>query len=351
MVSTGLKNTNLATPEMSAMSSQEASGAVQGFSNQNRLKAFGSKAKNKIGDVLSLPGIDTDINSTADEDVIFADAAFHPSKVVDDDDSGLAEEGNSDREGGLESVKNALLHPRRAMRQKATRTTAGKVSSASKPYLSRKHQLEFLDANDDLTTAKSNAPSTDASDTSSEQRDDSVASARRRLERLEDHRESLKTAWVIDRHVHRIRVVHRSIPKPCQNNFFIIKSGQNGLSKQQFDWPRYLGCLAVWYTYGFTAQHIDDLESPPFDIRDLALTIERLATISGPWQTFFLSCRQVYTWVCLYIPQDPRFDNYLENSSCEQRAAHYYNLWQRSFQRYLLRQHYRNHRNALSNGC
>jgi hypothetical protein len=266
---------------------------VSSSSKRDRLRTLASKVKAKTKDTLSVSkATDGHPDSSEDsvEDELLADAAFSPFDVADDN--------SSDREasvdgisGGIESAKQISLHPRRAMLKKATKTAASKISSLSKPYLSSHQQRDFLDAHDNLANAKSNA-SFHAFRSTSRSLDIDVEDARGKIAKMEAHRESLETAWAIGRHVDRVRVVQRFMLKPHRSDFV------NGTptDKAAVDWPRYLARLVVYYTYCFTSRHIDDLESPPFDIRDLTLTVERLAMISGPWQTFFLSCREVYTW-------------------------------------------------------
>ena len=237
------------------------------------------------------PEVDEDMSTYSDDEKdLFSDAAFNLSKVVESDASRTKDKKSL--KSNLKSARQVILHPRRAVRHKATKTTAGKISSAPKSYLSNMEQRDFLDAHDNLDKAKSAAFALHTSESTDENSDANVEDARRRVEQLEDHRESLRTAWVIERHVNRVRVVQRSMVKPLRTDYDLPVTG----SRVKTDWARYLGRLAVYYTYGFTSHHIDDLENPPFDFLDLSLMIERLAIISGPWQTFFLNCRKIYKW-------------------------------------------------------
>ena len=292
----------LSTQTAGDLLTDDRSATVQDFadtpSTRDQARSLASKAKTKARDVLSLPHASDDdkVSRNNDEGDLLDDAAFsslelhdHGADATDDSSDGVR--------GIFDSAKQSLLHPRRAMRQKATKTTAGKVATASKPYLSSRNNRDFLDAHDYLTEAKSNATSLHASDRTSESTDTDVVDARTQVEQMEDHRESLKTAWAIGRHVDRVRVVQRSVPKPHRADYITHSStADSPASKEHIDWPRFIARLAVYHTYGFTAHYIDDFDAPPFDIRDLRLTVERFAMVSGPWQAFFLDCRKIYTW-------------------------------------------------------
>lgn len=266
---------------------------VSAPSKRDRLRALASKTKAKTKDTLSVSSATNGhphVSDDSDEDGLLTDAAFNPSDVLDNS-AGHGEDSH-DAGGVFHSAKQMLSNPKRSMRKKATKTTADKISSISKQYLSSNHQRDLLYAHDNLAIAQSNASSIHASDRTPQNLETDVEDAREEISRMEAHRESLETAWTLGRHVDRVRVVQKSMPKPRRPEFV----NDSPTEEAYIDWPRYIARLAVYYSYSFTSRHIDDLESPPFDIGDLTLTIERLAMISGPWQTFFLSCRQVYTW-------------------------------------------------------
>jgi hypothetical protein len=285
---------NNSTREGLAIVQDSPDPGVSSRSKRDRLVKLASKVKAKTKDTLSVSRATdghSDTSNDSDEDDLLADAAFSPFDVADDN-SNDGEDSIDGINGGIGSAKQILLHPRRAMRKKATKSTAGKISSFSKPYISSHQQRDFLDAHDNLANAKSNASSFHASGSTSRSLDTDVEDACDKIAKMEAHRESLETAWTIGRHVDRVRVVQRFMPKPHRSDFVNGTPADKGV----VDWPRYIARLVVYYTYGFTSRHIDDLESPPFDIRDLTLAIERLAMISGPWQKFFLSCREIYAW-------------------------------------------------------
>lgn len=292
MALTNTTNNDAAVPEESA-TLQASAGAESGPSKHVRLRTIAARAKAKTRGALSLPSQDHALTSSGDEDDLFADAAFNAYETAEYD-SGPSNNSSDGVISAIESAAKMLLHPRRAMRHKATKSTAGQISTASKPRFSSSQQRNFLDAHDRLTTAKSNSTSLHASESTAESTDTDVEIARKRVDRYEDQRESIQIAWILGRHVDRVRIVQWSVPQPQRIKCTVPDPAAP--NHDNLDWSRYLARLLVWYSYGFTAPYIDDLEYPPFDINDLTLLVERFLAISGPWQTFFLSCRQIYTW-------------------------------------------------------
>ena len=144
----------------------------------------------------------------------------------------------------IKSVGKAIIHPVDSIKSKATRTTAGQLSKADRPYLSQKADLQYLEAHDNLTRAVSSSPSSHA--TSDEDQDAIVGSHQNKVREIEAHRESLRAAWTTSRHVRRVRVVpkrHLNVP---EHDFFVEKDA-NG-QYVRYRWLEWLG-----YVRGFTA--------------------------------------------------------------------------------------------------
>lgn len=245
------------------------------------------KAKEKTKSLLS-PTQTHEPSDDDDEGDIFSDAAFDPARVLDH--SSPKRNRRSTREAIREDLKSAkylAVHPQRVMRSKATHVVAGKIGKRQS-FLTAAHDEELLAAHDALSQALS-ANVSDASDY--ENAISEIDEAQNRVEKVEQQRASLQTAWILGRHVSRVKVVRPMTDRPRQSQFH---------SHDRFEWERYLGYMALYYTCNFTSPYIDDFNSPPFDLEDLARIIERIAITSAPWQAFFVNVREVYTW------RDPR---------------------------------------------
>lgn len=215
-------------------------------------------------------------DSDPPHDDIFNDPAFDPDNALEKFSQETSSPPRQDIVSGLKDFKYVVAHPRRAMRTNVTRSTAAKIGSARHPVQKMNRDEALLNAHHDLIEAASNGSSIC---------DDDIADACHRLQQVEAQRESLQTAWVLGRHVNRVKAV-RPIPCPQRSDF----------QTDRFEWERYLGRWALYHTRGFTSQYIDDFSSPRFDLEDLARIIERLAITSAPFQSFVIQLRQVYTW-------------------------------------------------------
>lgn len=132
--------------------------------------------------------------------------------------------------GAIQSIGNAVVHPIKSAKKTATRTTAGQLSKAERPFLSQKADVEFLQAHDNLKRAESTSSSKPG--TSDEELDSHLD----KIRELEEHRESLRAAWTTSRHVRRVRVV--------QKRHFNISDHEHGNEHLQFadyDWLKWLG--------------------------------------------------------------------------------------------------------------
>ncbi|KAL6251511.1 hypothetical protein RBB50_001720 [Rhinocladiella similis] len=244
-----------------------------------------AKAKSKVKKILKDPDHD-DHDDHSDENDIFADAAFDPSRVLNQTSPKSKKSARDTIADGVKDATHIAAHPRRLLRGKVAKKAAARIGNARHPTLTVDRDQELLDAHDALDHAvSSNASTSDPQELRGE-----IDAASNRIHRVEEQRESLQTAWILGRHVTRVKVV-RPIPRPSRSHF---------TTPSRFHWERYLGHLALYYTRGFTSPYIDDFNSPPFDLEDLARIIERIAITSAPWQAFLMSVREVYMW------QDPR---------------------------------------------
>ncbi|KAF4618405.1 hypothetical protein G7Y89_g14899 [Cudoniella acicularis] len=74
----------------------------------------------------------------------------------------------------VQGTAEAIVDPKAALKSRATRKTAGKLTK-SRPYLSRKADLDFLEANDNLARAKYRRDGEDDKRTAAEKRQTSMA--------------------------------------------------------------------------------------------------------------------------------------------------------------------------------
>ncbi|KAG8529836.1 uncharacterized protein KY384_005317 [Bacidia gigantensis] len=192
----------------------------------------------------------------------------------------------------VQTIGKSIVHPKDALKSKATKSTAAQLSKAQRPYLSQKADLDLLQAHDNLKRAASSSSSLE--NTSDEEYAASIRGSRDRVRQMEEHRDSMRAAWSTSRHVRRVRVVpKRHIDFPEDQYFKIID--QRGIYKG-YKWLEWLGFNLLYYTQDFCAQYIDDIEQLPFDIDSSRHYVERLLVASAPWQSWIMNVRSVYRW-------------------------------------------------------
>lgn len=276
----------------------ESADEIQSPSITDKAKGLTRRTKEKTRRLLHFgpPEVESTTDSdSALEDDIFQDAAFNPAKVLRKETNEPQAGQEASTKANIKSFINATIHPKRQIRSDTTRRVAGKISSVHGNIISNDDDRELLDAHHALAQAESHVSF--ASSEYDEAENSDLEVARERLLQVQDRRESLQAAWILSRHVTRVRVVHSEIPKPQYNDF---RLPENENQPPRIAWERYLAKLVLYYSQGFTARYIDDFDEPPFDIHDLAHILERLAITSTPWQAFFMDVRQVYMWT------DPR---------------------------------------------
>ncbi|KAI9822581.1 MAG: hypothetical protein M1827_000300 [Pycnora praestabilis] len=263
---------------------------------RNRLRELTTRTKVKTKKLLRIDGIRDQSDGDGEDDHedrhepldnITGNPAFEPKNLLRKKRVSVG--GTADKAlGTLQSVASLVAHPKTAVKSKASRTTAGKLSQAEHPYLSQKADLEFLKAHDDLHEAESSRGGT------SDDERDPAAEERKKLEELEGHRESVRVAWTTSRHIHRARVVpkrHLNIP---DSSFFEEKDAHGNFVR--YRWGEWLGLMLIYYTQDFCTQYIDDFDELPFDVDSLGYCVERLVILSAPWQEWAMHVHQVYRW-------------------------------------------------------
>jgi hypothetical protein len=273
----------------------------EALSKLERIRFFARKTKEKGKDLLN-----PDDKEVPDHDVVdqvSSDPAFNPSLLLDQIPLTPKKDVRSSTKSELKSAANAIAHPRQSIQGKATRSAAGKLSKARSSFLSTEQDRNLLAVHDEVDKLSSSTTSTCyrfTGGTTSEigGKEAEEAAARQKLKSLEEQRTSLHVAWTLGKHVDRVKIVQARVPKPPTGVDFVETtfSGKQG----RFQWERWLGYQALYHTRGFNARYIDDFEELPFDMEDLSRIIERLTLVGSPWQAWFMSVRQIYTW------EDPR---------------------------------------------
>lgn len=143
--------------------------------------------------------------------------------------------------GAIQSIGNAVVHPIKSAKSTATRTTAGQLSKAERPFLSQKADMEFLQAHDNLKRAESTSSS--KQDTSVEDQESVIGGHRDNLREMEEHRESLRAAWTTSRHVRRVRVVPKKHINFPDNEYFIERDKRGEFVR--YDWLKWLGYVIL----------------------------------------------------------------------------------------------------------
>lgn len=232
------------------------------------------------------------------QDDIFEDTAFDPQRTLRTEDKDKSSTSINRRLSlGARTVVNAIKNPKAVGRNNYTRHAVAKI--ANHPHdQSTKFDDELLDAHDALNNAQDKYDVANRGSAVTPLKSAhavEVVDARSRVQRIEAQRDNLKSGWILGRHITRAKAV-RPTTQPMPERAQFYDSNMNSRDPPRLQVGRYLGHLTLWYTDAFTAHRIDDFDQPPFDLRELALTVERLAAVSTPWQTFASKVRQVYRW-------------------------------------------------------
>lgn len=201
---------------------------LRAFSNKTKEKAKKSLARNKKPTAVEKDGLS----------IIECDPAFNSNTLANG--KPMSRDGSIRKaRKTLQSIATAVVHPTDAIKSKATRATAGKLSIIPRPYLSQEADLDFLNAHNDLDHAKSSRSSRKAS--AADDKDSLSRNRREKVQELEAYRESLSVKWTTS-NVGRARVVpKRHIKLPMKNEFAERDAQGNPV---RYDWLKWLG--HVW---------------------------------------------------------------------------------------------------------
>ena len=219
-----------------------------GHSRQQGLRSLTSRTKGKAKKLLNLEKPDLhDTGARSPEESIVKDLdenpAFNPNKRVKPDRTSASGAAGKAL-GTLHTVAQTVAHPKDAIKSKATRATASKLSEVERPYLSEEADLDRLQAHVNLNEVES---SSHIVPEDGEHRPEDKL--REKVEDIEAHRESLHVAWVTSRHVDRVRVVpkkHMGFPKIEE---FLEKDSEGHIVRE--NWEKWLGHVS---TIGWSSQ-------------------------------------------------------------------------------------------------
>lgn len=218
-------------------------------SKRAKVRRLRRKTKEKTKSLLGMDGhITSDSEADAQQDVaqqLHNDPAFNPAQIRPSTSEHL-DGPHSSPKRALKSVATAITHPKNTIKDKMTKTAAGKLSGAQRPYLSPEADREFLQAHDNLSQVTSRRASSKASDNDT---DDAAGKARREVEKLEDHRQSLKAGWTTSRHVDRVRVVQNMLP-PFPNRESFVERDPAG-NNVRYRWEKFIGYVSIG-VFGWT---------------------------------------------------------------------------------------------------
>jgi len=215
-----------------------SNGTLPSPTKRAKLRGLGHKAKEKTKHLLSV----SDTKSLGDEEevaqTIRGDPAFNPGYLRDKAKKSKRRSALN-AAASLGSLAKSAVHPVDAIKGKAVRTTASKLSQVQRPFLSKDADLEFLEAHDELDRAESSRASRQVASDDDDQ-DSLVEGHRHRVEQLKAQRESLRVAWTTTRFVTRVRVVpKRHFDYPKRQAF--VKAVEERRTWARYDWLKWMG--------------------------------------------------------------------------------------------------------------
>jgi hypothetical protein len=217
-----------------------------------KLSEIKEKAKDKTKRVLHIESSGNDTQNSPNQaaiDELNESPAFHPTKFLNRQrigQAGLPAKAVS----ALQSKVEAIANPKAAIKSRATKKTAGTLAK-SRPYLSRKADLDFLEAHDDLERAEGSRNGTKDQE-EAVRKDGDIDQCEEHIAELERARLNMRVAWMTSRHVQRVRAVD-AVPPPFPEDSFFQQQDDCGF--MEFNWGKWFAYVSVWMRTD--AQHAD----------------------------------------------------------------------------------------------
>lgn len=167
----------------------------------------------------------------------------------------------------------AIFNPKKTFKSAATKQIAG-TSAKSRPYLSRKADLDFLEAHEDLERAEGSSTNAIGKGEAGK-KDGNTDKCEKHIEELERARLGMKVAWMTARHVPRVLVVN-VFPPPLflEGSFFERKDDCRFTEFELGEWMAYVSPqlpamfnILIWKqkplngSHKFTAQYTTDFDT------------------------------------------------------------------------------------------
>ena len=227
-----------------ASDSDDSIDKMPGPSKQSRFARLRRKTKAKTKRIFKSKDTSEDEESEDEQESVINglkhDPAFSSGQRVKG--KRFSASGVADKTlGTLQTVGKSIVHPKDAIKSKATKTTAGQLSKAERPFLSQQSDLEYLQAHDNLKRAESTGSSMQG--TSDEDYAAIIDGHRSKVNELEAHRESLQAAWTTSRHVRRVRVVPKRHIHFPENEYFLDRDAHGKVMR--YDWLKWLGYVCI----------------------------------------------------------------------------------------------------------
>ncbi len=214
------------------------------FVNEGKKHGLRAKAKAKTKKLLH---IESSSSSSTDSlydvglEELHESPAFNPSKFLNRADigqTGVPAKAVTVMQG-LQSTAESIAHPKSAIKSRATRKTAGSLAK-SRPYLSMKADLDFLQAHEDLTHAKNLTLDSDSEE--QDARRETVNDCAEHIKDMERKRQSMRAAWITARHVQRVRIVEPLSTPPFPDEDFFVKMDDCGYP--EFQWGKWIAYVS-----------------------------------------------------------------------------------------------------------
>ncbi len=207
-------------------------------SKRRKVAEIKVKAKHKTKKVLHIDSSEERREKSpyeAEVDELNESPAFNPTKFLNRQrvgQAGLPAKAVS----AIQSTIEVVSKPKKAIKSAATKKTAGTLAK-SRPYLSRKADLDFLEAHDDLERAEGSRDNPDGGGEVAE-KNENIDECEEHIEELERARLEMRVAWMTARHVQRVRVVNIFPPPIFPEETFFERQDDLGFS--EFDWGKWI---------------------------------------------------------------------------------------------------------------
>ena len=129
-----------------------------------------------------------------------------------------------------------FINPKKSLKSRATKTTASQIAKRQ-PRASRKADLQFLEAHEDLESARISRDYNEDEDIQ-RKKDREVDDAANTIHTLQEKREAMRVAWMTRRHVTRVKAISKE-KEPYPGDSYFEKADDCGAT--EFMWGKWIG--------------------------------------------------------------------------------------------------------------